>query len=396
VPCNSALTFANYNVVMKKRIVIIADAAYPSKMGGVEKWLHHLSLKFKDNDYEVVYLNNLNQNIDINEVHYISFRNKFRFDSTNYNRSFLSVLVYTFFVFKWLLLNSSSKDVIYVHQTPIMTVIVARFVYIFKKFTVLTEWIEIWTLSNWKMEIGKFKGFLGFVLQNMALFFSQNVVTASQNVFNSFRLKYPKRKLLLLSGQYFHKRSELNFNQILKLKDNSSYLIVSRLSREKNVDLALQLFAKIKSIHPSSHLSIVGSGLELQNLKKFVLENNLIDNVIFETNLSESKLSSYYLKSKYLLHLSRREGFGLVVGEAASFGVIPILLRGSQNESVNRCSNFGLVFDRFDLTFMTDQILNCDYDNFAKRAFEYFEENLEEQDVQTSSVQIMQFANEIR
>ena len=396
MPCNSALTFANYNVVMKKRIVIIADAAYPSKMGGVEKWLHHLSSKFKDNDYEVVYLNNLNQNVEINEVHYKSFKNKFRFDSMSYNRSFLSVLVYTFFVFKWLMLNSSSKDVIYVHQTPILTVIVTRFVYIFKKFTVLTEWIEIWTLSNWKMELGKSKGILGFILQNMALFFSHNVVTASQNVFNSFRLKYPKRKLLLLSGQYFHKRSELNFNQILKLKEYSSYLIVSRLSKEKNVDLALQLFAKIKSIHPSSHLSIVGSGLELQNLKKFVLENNLIDNVIFETNLSEIKLSSYYLKSKYLLHLSRREGFGLVVGEAASFGVIPILLRGSQNESVNRCSNFGLVFDRFDLTFMTDQILNCDYDNFAKRAFEYFEENLEEQDVQTSSVQIMQFANEIR
>jgi hypothetical protein len=76
--------------------------------------------------------------------------------------------------------------------------------------------------------------------------------------------------------------------------------------------------------------------------------------------------------------------------------VIPILLRGSQNESVNRCSNFGLVFDRFDLTFMSDQILNCDYDNFAKRAFEYFEENLEKQDVQTSTVQIMEFANEIR
>ena len=127
----------DYSVI--NRIVIVSDVAFPSKMGGVEKWLHHLSLAIHDLDIEVVYLNNLNQSTNYGKLSYKSFENKFSFDSKSNNRSIFSILQFTLFVSQWLFKNSRKGDIVYVHQTPLIPIMAVKIVSYLKKFQIINK-----------------------------------------------------------------------------------------------------------------------------------------------------------------------------------------------------------------------------------------------------------------
>lgn len=72
---------------------------------------------------------------------------------------------------------------------------------------------------------------------------------------------------------------------------------------------------------PDWKLIIVGDGVEKRNLVEKVIQLKL-NNVVFE---GFQNPSLYYKRASILMLTSEYEGFGLVVVEAMSFGVIPVV-----------------------------------------------------------------------
>ena len=72
---------------------------------------------------------------------------------------------------------------------------------------------------------------------------------------------------------------------------------------------------------PDWKLIIVGDGVEKRNLVGKVIQLKL-NNVVFE---GFQNPSLYYKRASILMLTSEYEGFGLVVVEAMSFGVIPVV-----------------------------------------------------------------------
>ncbi len=98
--------------------------------------------------------------------------------------------------------------------------------------------------------------------------------------------------------------------------------IVSRLSKEKRVDVALEIFNNFLKVSPNAELLICGEGAEIGYLKKMVLDYGIKDNVKFLGK--RSHIQEYYSRFDLLLHASEFEGFGMVYVEAMSFD-LPIL-----------------------------------------------------------------------
>jgi glycosyltransferase involved in cell wall biosynthesis len=99
-------------------------------------------------------------------------------------------------------------------------------------------------------------------------------------------------------------------------------LTASRLTSEKNLDLALKVLAKVKERNPKIRLVILGSGPEENSLKRMSKRLGLSGEVIFMG--WQENLSRFYRSANIFIQTSLFEGYGLSLVEAGIFG-LPII-----------------------------------------------------------------------
>lgn len=138
------------------------------------------------------------------------------------------------------------------------------------------------------------------------------------------KFKINKNKIINLPILFFPKNIE-NFDNKNYLKNKYPQfklfiLMVSRLVKEKNIELAIKAFSNIAINFSDIALIVVGSGVEEEKLKKMSRNNK---NIIFEG--WSNNLSNYYNSADIFLFTSNHEGWGMVILEAASFS-LPIIM----------------------------------------------------------------------
>lgn len=95
-------------------------------------------------------------------------------------------------------------------------------------------------------------------------------------------------------------------------------LIVSRLTREKNINMAVEAFSELVKEFPKSGLVIVGDGPEFRNLRATTYRLQARNSVCFEG--WQDDLISYYKGADLYLLTSNFEGYSRTVVEAAAAG----------------------------------------------------------------------------
>ena len=108
-----------------------------------------------------------------------------------------------------------------------------------------------------------------------------------------------------------------NLRQIYPQFENIIFM-ASRLTSEKNISLALNVFVDVLKNRPKTGLVVVGSGPLENRLQKEVGELNIEKNVVFEP--WQSDLAPYYQSTDIFLLTSNFEGFGLTLIESALSG----------------------------------------------------------------------------
>ncbi len=95
-------------------------------------------------------------------------------------------------------------------------------------------------------------------------------------------------------------------------------LMASRITREKNIDLAIKAVKEVVKKYPKTLLLIVGEGSEKEKL--MAKSRNLKANVKFEKTVSFEELISYYKTADIFLLTSNYEGYGMTLAEVATVG----------------------------------------------------------------------------
>lgn len=113
--------------------------------------------------------------------------------------------------------------------------------------------------------------------------------------------------------------SEKNSYLNNKYPDFQKYiLVVSRLEREKNVELAIRAMKNIVPRFPKTALVIVGDGSLRKPYEQLVSELGLSGNIIFEG--WRENVSDYFGSANIFVHTSNYDGYGMTLIEAASAG----------------------------------------------------------------------------
>ena len=103
------------------------------------------------------------------------------------------------------------------------------------------------------------------------------------------------------------------------------FLTVSRLTKEKNLAMALRAFAKLRKSDRQVVLQIVGVGAKKKNLERLAKKLKIQDRVQFLGWLDKEELAQQYSKADCFLLASDFEGWGLAALEAAYFA-LPIVM----------------------------------------------------------------------
>ncbi|GEM_PF-3214244 len=110
-----------------------------------------------------------------------------------------------------------------------------------------------------------------------------------------------------------------------KAKVDGDLLYVGRFSEEKNLEILLKALRKLKDNFPEIRLNLIGRGLEEEKLRRMVPKLGLEKNVQFLGCLKREKVFSFYQSHKILILPSKIESLGLVIVEALSQNLIPIV-----------------------------------------------------------------------
>ncbi len=170
----------------------------------------------------------------------------------------------------------------------------------------------------------KFYGLRKFIAK-YALLKADSIRTVSQRLKRELIEKFGVREEKIIVVPIYVGISNLK-SQISNHDKNRNkfiFLTVGRLVPVKNIGLQIEAMKEVIREYPSTELWIAGEGQEKPNLK------NQISNLNLENNIKmfgwQNDVSKFYNEADAFLLTSNYEGWGMVVIEAASYG-LPIIM----------------------------------------------------------------------
>ena len=150
---------------------------------------------------------------------------------------------------------------------------------------------------------------------------------------------------------------------------NKQLISVGRLDKVKGFDVLIDIFYIFQKDHPDWVLHIVGDGAEKQNLQDKINKLNLNHKVILCGNKLSTELENEYINSSLFLMTSFSESFGLVLVEAASYGLPLIAFDTAQGakEIIEENKNGFLIPNRDKQKFVSK--INEIISDYAKMQF---------------------------
>ena len=303
-----------------KKILIFVDSL---NEGGVYKVLLDLLENINKEKYDITVMTLYNQGAYIDEVRkYVKYKYCFNIPAANDN-SLKSKLYRKYwggmlrlpesFMYRWFVKEKYDIEIAFMHGWSTKFISGSN-----NQHSKKIAWVHV-DLVTWNRVDGVFKN-----LEHHKKVYSKfdEVICVSKIVKEGVEKKYGVKNAKVIynpiNREKILKLSNENIEDI-KLSNKYKLISVGRLSEEKGYDRLLRVFKNLKSDGLNIELILVGSGDKYNELNKYILENNLTNDV---TLLGFKDNPYKYLRASDLFICSSiSEGFSLVIGEAMAVGV---------------------------------------------------------------------------
>lgn len=123
-------------------------------------------------------------------------------------------------------------------------------------------------------------------------------------------------------------------------RETTKLLCVGGLIERKQPQIAIEMLSFLPKEY---RLHLVGSGPLEGDLRQLAESRGVADRVIFEGPCSHEEVLEMMATASVLVHPSRQEGAGWVVGEAQALGASPVVLEGSGSDTLVRLAGIGRI-----------------------------------------------------
>ena len=310
------------------RICLVFDCLYPYTVGGGERWYRALAEGLSASGREVTYVTRLqwdpDSEADVSGVDVIAVTPAMGL-YVHGRRSVSVQLRFAFGVFRHLLADGGRYDVV---QTPalhasLLAVLAAR---PFRRYRVIVDWFEVWTREYWLTYLGPFAGRLGWLAQGLTARSRHDALCFSKLHARRLEQQGHRGRITIVEGL-----------SVLPPEDPEPALaeplvvFAGRHIPEKHAPAVVRAVAQARERLPKLRAEIFGDGPDREEVLRLI-ERAGLDGAVSAPGFAPAEEVREKLR-RALCHLfpSTREGYGLVVVEAASLGTPTIVVDSPDN-----------------------------------------------------------------
>ena len=319
------------------RICLIYDCLFPHTVGGAERWYRSLAERLAADGHEVTYLTLRQwkrgehhgvQGVDVRVVG----PQMALYDRAG-QRRVLPPLVFGVCVLWHLLRHGSRYEVVHTCSFPYFSLLAAALVAPLRGFRVATDWFEVWSRSYWQDYLGRTGGDVGWLVQRLCARVPQHAFCFSNLYARRLREEGLTSEITMLAGAYDGTRESETSAGTLRV------VFAGRHIPEKRVPAIVPAIAHLRMRLPAVQALILGDGPERPEVLRAVERFGLADTIEVPGFVSTEAVEDAIRHALCLLLPSRREGYGLVVVEAAAHGTPSVVVAGEDNAAVELISD---------------------------------------------------------
>jgi glycosyltransferase involved in cell wall biosynthesis len=315
------------------RICIVYDCLFPHTVGGAERWYRDLSERLAGDGHEVTYLTlrQWDRGVDPGvagvEVRVVGPR--MRLYASPGRRRVLPPLVFGIGVLWHLLRHGRRYDVVHTCSFPYFSLLSAAAIRRCWHYKLVVDWFEVWTRGYWHEYLGRLGGDLGWLVQLWCARRPQSALCFSRLHAARLRDEGLRGEITMLGGAY---TGSLDARPV----SDADPLVVfaGRHIPEKRVPALVPAIARARERLPELRAVIFGDGPDRSEVIELVSKLGL-DGVVDVPGFVATEVVEDALDRAICMVLpSRREGYGLIVIEAAARGTPSVVVADPDNAAV--------------------------------------------------------------
>jgi len=309
------------------RVCIVYDCLFPYTIGGAERWYRNLAERLAASGHEVVYLTlrqwPRGERPDIPGVRVIAVGPRLELYA-NGRRRLLPPIVFGAGVFVHLLRRRRRYDVVHTASFPYFSVLAAA---LLRRYRLVVDWHEVWSRDYWREYLGR-AGVVGWSIQRRCARVRQTAFCFSRLHANRLRELGLRGEPHVLEGEYAGPPGTAPLPAELVV------VFAGRQIPEKQVPALVRALPRAQELVPGLRARIFGDGPDHARLLELVHELGLGGSVELPGFVAAGVVEAALRSALCLVLPSRREGYGLVVVEAAARGVPSVVVSGADNAAV--------------------------------------------------------------
>ncbi len=338
------------------RICIVYDCLYPYTIGGGERWYRNLAERLAIEGHEVTYVTlrqwDRGTALDLDErVRVVTAGPRMALYTASGRRRILPPLVFGLGVLWHLLRHGRRYEVVHACAFPYFSLLSAALVRRARGFRLEVDWFEVWSDAYWRDYLGGLGGRIGGLVQRLCAGVRQRAFCFSELHAARLREEGLNGSITVLRGLYSEPPVPAE-GEIAPAADWPSrpggapqsataaearppaeplVLFAGRLIAEKQATLGVAAIALASERVPQLHGEFLGDGPERAALQAAIAEHRLQARVTAPGFAATATVEREMRRAMCMLLPSRREGYGMVVVEAAAKGTPSVVVAGEDN-----------------------------------------------------------------
>jgi glycosyltransferase involved in cell wall biosynthesis len=313
-------------------VCLVYDCLYPYTVGGAERWYRNLAERLAASGHEVTFLTRRqwerDADVDIPGVRVIAVSPRMELYAAG-KRRLLPPVLFGLGVFQHLLRHGGRYDVVHTASFPYFSLLAAGAARKRSRYRLLVDWHELWTREYWQEYLGRVGGAIGWRVQRACVRVPQKAFCFSRLHERRLREQGAAGEVIRLEGQY---AGPVEVIQLRPARHVAVY--AGRHIPEKCVPALVPALVEARRQIPDLGGEIYGDGPDRPEVLHAIAESGL-DGALVAPGFVDAEVLEEALASALCLVLpSRREGYGLVIVEAAARGVPVVVVAGPDNAAV--------------------------------------------------------------